>query len=266
MADEKEAFERYKQLVRKEGIGALNDIEDAHKRELEDHRDGISAIVENAREKVDAVYSESSLPEQRSELIEWIEAGADGDAPGLYFEEGISGVEVYEKWGLEKGACADSLRRVMPDLLRWDAENRKKWVGYWKLVYEHRKKIEALKNRLSTIRSVRSAVIWNDHRSKDERRRLRGIAEEHTDELKDVRDYLDRCPKQGWPKNRTRLFESVFPDEKPRNVHQRFHNWWERDRDLDFPSTVGRLHQECEQALQLREEFLLSQQDSQQSN
>ena len=98
------------------------------------------------------------------------------------------------------------------------------------------------------------------------RRKLRGIAEDHTEDIEAVRDYLDDCPSHAWPDSRTDVFRSAFPQEEPKNVFQRFHNWWERDRDLGFPKTVQELHQECRKALSYRDDFLLSQQDSQQVN
>jgi hypothetical protein len=86
------------------------------------------------------------------------------------------------------------------------------------------------------------------------RSRLRGIAEQHPDQIEAVRDYLDERPERVWPEFRTEVFRSVFPNQEARKVLQRFRNWWKRS-DLKFPDTVEDLHVECKTGLKLRDEF-----------
>lgn len=83
---------------------------------------------------------------------------------------------------------------------------------------------------------------------------LRDVAENHTEGLRAVVQYLERDsrPKHAWPKEKTELFRSVFEEEK--NYDQLFSNWWERN-GLDYPSTVWGLYEACREALELKEAF-----------
>lgn len=117
-----------------------------------------------------------------------------------------------------------------------------------------------------------------DSLSPAERARLRGIAEDYTDEVEAVLKYLKDRPgptHSSWPDSVSDLLRSTFdafpddpPSERGRKLRARWKRRWERARDLDFPDTVDELKQECEKALELKreKENLLSQQDSQQTN
>lgn len=89
----------------------------------------------------------------------------------------------------------------------------------------------------------------------ERRRALRGIAEDHTEDLKAFVDYLEEAPSTVLSDTKSEVFSSVFEDDETQ-FDVRWNNWWTR-AGLEYPSTVKDLKTECEEALKLKREFPL---------
>lgn len=146
-------------------------------------------------------------------------------------------------------------------------EERETLAEEARLAYDEMHRLMIRKDVAEAEIERRALGVESEAGRTEQRALLRGIAEEHTEELRVVVETMEKRPKNAVPKSRTELLRAAFPGENARTVYQRFKNRWDR-RGLDWPETTRALHNACRKALRLREHWqsLLTQQESQQSN
>ena len=142
-----------------------------------------------------------------------------------------------------------------------DEDEKDGWESFGPKYHKIKNSTRPLQFRLGLVRalkrSARVGALPNEidlvaPSEREKRARLRGIAEDHTEDLQAIVDHLNELPDQALPDEKTKLFSVVFGGEKDHD--SRFGNWWKR-AGLDYPSTVQELKSECERALKLKESF-----------